>query len=166
MTDEILNEEPPLVPPSLYNDNGVSRIEFRSSFLFQSSCYIPKDGTESGSFGVISENEKQQRSNRENSESKARTLLQRFESSKKKKLPQHQVAYKVPLGVCGEETSHTSESWRGFRILMLRKSNATDQSTVEGDSYDRDNAFTQTQAGVSTLSSFETAFILLICPQF
>lgn len=42
-----LPEEPPLVPPSLFGDDGEAGIEFRSSFLFQSSCYLPDDESES-----------------------------------------------------------------------------------------------------------------------
>jgi surface protein len=169
MTEINLPEEPPLVPPSLYNDEGETGIEFRSSFLFQSSKYLPEDGTESGSSGTFCKNTikngKQQQTSEWSSEGKNKlNMLKRIEPPKKKASHHHHVVFKnPPLSVCGEEKGGV-DSWRGFRVMVPTRPSATATGQSTAEYQDNTASCAQSRAGMSTLT-LETAFLSLLFPK-
>lgn len=179
-----LPEEPPMVHPSAYYEDDAAGVEFRSSFLFQSSCYLPDDGTESaGSSGVHNKGQPHRyelqpslskgstkgeiSKGGSSGSSESRRKLQFYPTPnmrhKRTSQQRHNVNFKEQLSVCGEELSKDADiSWRGLRVSFRGESIRAGQSTSE--STEQDSVVAQTRAGMSTLT-LETAFLSALIPK-
>jgi surface protein len=183
----LLPEEPPLVPPSLFSDDSEAGIEFRSSFLFQSSCYLPDDDDSDSDASPKQENKPQHRHDepvgqhpqlgsqeRTGSLSSDDNVVMRSSARKNssarksfdRKLKSwkdprhHHIEFRNDVSV-SDVTRKVDPSWRGYKIFVPGQQSET-ENTDERDNFTVTGA--GTRAGMSTLSYEVADFFTFVFP--
>jgi surface protein len=178
----LLPEEPPLVPPSLFSDDSEAGIEFRSSFLFQSSCYLPDDDDSDSDASPKQENKPQHRHDaprgqqpqlgsqeRTGSLSSDDNVVMR--SSPRKSFDRKQKSWKEPRHhhiefrndvSVSDVTRKVDPSWRGYKIYVPGQQQGETENTDERDNFTVTAA--GTRAGMSTLSYEVADFFTFVFP--
>jgi surface protein len=179
----LLPEEPPLVPPSLFSDDSEAGIDFRSSFLFQSSCYLPDDDDSDSDASPRQEKENKPQNHHDEpmgrqpqlgSQERTGSLSSddnvAMRSSARKSFDRklkswkdprhHHIEFRNDVSV-SDVTRKVDPSWRGYKIYVPGQQGET-ETTDERDNFTVTAA--GTRAGMSTLSYEVADFFTFVFP--